>query len=89
MSGRKTRPVVYLCGITPEDAATARLHDPAPECPNAAQHAPMPADYGAWDTIAIRRMNAKQIQKRCGLCGLWLLWTGGRDVPGWPRRAIR
>ncbi|HEX6620217.1 MAG TPA: hypothetical protein VF024_11190 [Solirubrobacteraceae bacterium] len=75
----------YICGVTPDAAVRARLQDVGPGCPEAAGHAPMPAGYGPWEEVAIRRANARQRQRRCPGCGLWAVWEGGKDVPGWPR----
>lgn len=80
---------VYLCGLEPVSAAAGPLQpNMAPTCPSAEHHAPMPADYGAWEAVANRRQNAGQRNRRCSGCGLWALWLGGREVPGWPRTML-
>ena len=83
---RKTRPAIWICGG--EEHLGFRdcpLDKRGADCPNAADHAPMPEAYGAWHAVATMRTKARQSSKRCPGCGLYRIATGGRDVPGWPR----
>lgn len=82
---RKTAPALYLCGITPDSARTATLATNGQGCEFESSHAPMPAGYLDFHDIADRRLAAGQVSKRCDGCGLFMVWSGGRAVAGWPR----
>jgi hypothetical protein len=58
----------------------------ADDCPDAAEHTPMPSGYIGWHAVAEKRTEAGQRQTRCPSCGFLARWFGGKDVPGWPRR---
>lgn len=56
-------------------------------CPDAAtKHSPEPGTYLGHEYVARLRLRAGQRQERCSTCGLFAIWTGGRDVPDWPKR---
>lgn len=41
-------------------------------------HSVMPSDYLGWHEEADRRVAAKEIQKQCPHCGLWMVWESVR-----------
>lgn len=85
---RKTVDKVWICGGEEYGTyTTVPLDHRYDRCPEAANHAPMPDGYMGWHGAAQRRGRAGQRQKRCPGCGLFTLWTGGKEVPGWPRFA--
>lgn len=61
----------------------------ADDCPDKAQHTPRPTGYIAFATIAAERTRAGQRQVRCSTCGFFVVWVGGREIPDWPRLAVK
>jgi hypothetical protein len=78
--------VTYICGGEEFALYTeVPLDHRFDTCPDAARHAPMPAGYMGNSGAAERRIKARQRNKLCPGCDRWVIWTGGKDVPGWPR----
>lgn len=43
------------------------------DCPNRANHTPMPGGYGSWHDRATE-LARTHVQRRCAGCGLWAIW---------------
>ena len=50
-------------------------------CPNSANHTPAPRGYLAWHEWA-ERMSQTHEQRRCEVCGLWVVWVERSGNPG-------
>ena len=84
---RRRGRAVYICGGEEQAPAWSvpldHRHD---ACANSDNHYPQPASMLGSMALGDLRVEARQRFTRCPDCGLWLIATGGRDVPGWPRR---
>lgn len=68
-SKRKRTGAIYLCDGGPHGPGD----DPAPNCPNAAQHTLGPVGYVAWQEWATE-MALTHDQSACPDCKLYVIW---------------